>query len=130
MVPVKRLVQGPMPDITPPQIVAILIGGIPIIAELLRAFGVYTLGVEQQDALSNVVAWAGVLAGSLIGGDALLRTGRNFRKGQVEAALAGGGEGDDLEIVQDIKSPPVPTVVASTTSDVTTGFEDPPPKGQ
>jgi hypothetical protein len=76
-----------MPDITLPQIVALVIAGVPIIATLLRAFGVYDLSVEQEKALSDALTWAGVLAGSLIGGDAILRTGRNLRKGQVEAAL-------------------------------------------
>ena len=83
----NNLVKGNMPDVTPPQIIAMIVAGIPILAELLRAFGVYDLSVEQQDALSNAVTWAGVLAGALIGGDALLRVGRNLRKGQVEAAL-------------------------------------------
>jgi hypothetical protein len=85
-----NLFKGNMPDITPPQAVAAVVAGIPIIAELLRAFGVYDLSVEQQDALSNAVTWAGVLGGALIGGDALLRTGRNLRKGQVEAAIVAG----------------------------------------
>jgi hypothetical protein len=35
----KGLFKGPMPDITPPQIVAILVGGVPILAEFGRAFG-------------------------------------------------------------------------------------------
>jgi hypothetical protein len=82
------LTKGQMPDITPPQIVAMVVGGIPLVAELLRAFGIYDLNLEQQAALSNVVTWAGVLAAALIGGDALLRTGRNLRKGKVEAAEA------------------------------------------
>lgn len=85
-----NLVKGNMPDITPPQCIAAVVAGIPIIAELLRAFGVYDLSKEQQDALSNAVTWAGVFAGALIGGDAILRTGRNLRKGEVEAALVSG----------------------------------------
>jgi hypothetical protein len=83
----KGLTQGTMPDITPPQLVALVIAGIPIIAQLLHAFGLYDVSPEAQQALSNALTWAGVLAGSLIGGDALLRTGRNLRKGAVEAAL-------------------------------------------
>jgi len=122
----RGLTKGSMPDITPPQIVAMLVGGIPICAELLRAFGVYDLNVEQQDALSNVVTWAGVLAGALIGGDALLRTGRNLRSGRVEAVLAEGGEGDKLEIVQRavVSSPSVTTVATEGPSETTTGFEE------
>ena len=97
------LTSGPRPDITPPQIVATVVAGIPILAQFLRAFGVYDLDAEQTEALSNAVTWAGVLAGALIGGDALLRTGRNLRRGQVEAAVASDGKGDQLEIVQSSK---------------------------
>ena len=106
------LTSGPRPDITPPQIVATVVAGIPILAQLMEAFGIYSLDPGQQESLSNAVTWAGVLAGSLIGGDALLRTGRNLRRGQVEAALAAGGEGDNLEIVQSGKIPPNRQVTA------------------
>lgn len=82
-----NLVKGQMPDITPPQIVAFVIAGIPVIATLLRAFGVFDLSVEQEKALSDALTWAGVFAAALIGGDAVVRTGRNIRKGNVEAAL-------------------------------------------
>jgi len=117
------LTSGPRPDITPPQIVAMAVAGIPIAAQLLRAFGIYDLSVEGEQALSNAVTWAGVLAGSLIIGDAGLRTGRNLRRGQVEAALAAGGEGDTLEIVQSGKlgGTPVGTITPAA------GFETPPP---
>jgi hypothetical protein len=121
------LTAGPRPDITPPQIVAMLVAGIPIIAQLLHAFGIYDLSIEAQQALGNVVTWAGVLGASLIGGDAVLRTGRNLRRGQVEAQLAAGGEGDKLEIVQSAMSGNVVTTVPSEVpSDTTTGFEKTP----
>jgi hypothetical protein len=116
--------KGSMPDITPPQVAALLIGGIPIIAELLRAFGIYDLNIEQQQALSNVVTWASVLAGALIGGDALLRTGRNLRQGQVEAQLAAGGEVDTLKISERVVKPTATTVVTEGRSETTTGFEE------
>ena len=125
------LTSGPRPDITPPQIVASVVAGIPIIAQLLHAFGIYDLSVEAQAALSNAVTWAGVLAGSLIGGDAVLRTGRNLRRGQVEAALAAGGEGDKLEIVQSSQLQPGASATAEdgTTYQpqpgAITGFEKP-----
>ena len=64
------------PDITPAQIIA----GVPILASLLRAFGVYDLSKEEQDALSNATTWAM----ALIAGDAVIRFGRNL------AANAGG----------------------------------------
>lgn len=108
----KNLVKGQMPDITPPQLVAMVVAGIPIIAELLRAFGVYDLSIQQQDALSNAVTWAGVLGGALIGGDALLRTGRNLRKGAVEAALVSDVGPNDAQVAN--------TVIATTTRSGTT----------
>jgi len=64
------------PDITRAQIIA----GIPILASLLRAFGVYDLSKEEQDALSDATTWAM----ALIAGDAVIRFGRNL------AAKAGG----------------------------------------
>ncbi len=58
------------PSITPAQLVA----GIPILAEFGHAFGLYTLSGPQQDSLTKVVTWAFVL----IGGDAIIRFGRNL----------------------------------------------------
>ena len=66
----KGLTTGPRPDITASQIVAMVLAGVPILAQLLRAFGVYDLGIEQQAALSDAVTWCGVVAAALIGGDA------------------------------------------------------------
>ena len=122
------LTKGPMPDITPPQIGGMLIGGIPIIAELLRAFGVYDLGIEQQEALSNAVTWASVLGGALIGGDAILRTGRNMRRGQVEAAAV-QVQGLNAQPPSVPSLPPEPGAAAATTysgTAATAGFEEPP----
>lgn len=131
------LLKGPMPDITPPQIVGLLVGGVPILAEFLRAFGVYDISLEQQQALSNAVTWATVIGGALISGDALLRIGRNLRKGHVEAAIASLGEGAKLEVVRRSLTPgstldPVPPVDQGqgTTFDPgsspASGFEQPP----
>jgi hypothetical protein len=110
------LTSGPMPDITPPQIGGLLVGGIPIFAELLRAFGVYDLGPQQQEALSNAVTWASVLGGALIGGDAILRVGRNLRRGRVEAASV------EAQLVDPSMKPMIPPEKGSTV----TGFETPP----
>jgi len=65
------------PDLTPAQMIA----GIPIIASLLRAFGVYDLSREEQDALSDATTWAM----ALLGADAAIRFGRNLtgRAGRV-----------------------------------------------
>ena len=64
--PVRR------PDITPAQIIA----GVPVVANLLAAFGVYSLSAAQQAALTDTLTWA--LA--LLGADALIRVGRNLSK--------------------------------------------------
>lgn len=60
------------PDITPAQIIA----GVPVLANLLAAFGVYSLSTGQQAALTDTLTWA--LA--LLGADALIRVGRNLSK--------------------------------------------------
>ena len=134
----KGLTTGPRPDITPSQIVAMVLAGVPILAQLLRAFGVYDLGPGEQEALSDAITWCGVLAAALIGGDAVVRTGRNLRAGQVESALAAGGEGDNLEFVQSHTvntptrvAPAPPTASSPGTSPGggvagPTGFEEPP----
>lgn len=112
------LFQGPRPDITPPQLVAMVIAGIPILATLLRAFGVYDLSVEQQKALNDAVTWAAVFAGALIGGDAVLRTGRNIRKGHVEAALVSDPSQNAQNVVVDesILTPTTPVGVTTATA--------------
>jgi hypothetical protein len=127
------LTQGERPAITPPQIVAMIIAGIPLAAQFLHGFGIYDLSAESQEALNNAVTWAGVFAGSLIGGDAVLRTGRNLRKGKVEAVLAEGGEAHTLEIVQDSMLVPASKPVVATGGTLQggdpstkTGFEEPP----
>jgi hypothetical protein len=101
---VTNLVKGQMPDITPSQIVAGVIAGIPIIASLLRAFGLYDLSIEQQSALNDTVTWASVFGGALIGGDALVRTGRNIRKGTVEAALV-TNPSESIEVRNSVLTP-------------------------
>lgn len=74
------------PAITPAQLVAVLIAGIPATAKLLEAFGVYSLSPVQQDALSGALTWLGVLAGVLIGADAALRAARNAAHAKVATA--------------------------------------------
>lgn len=60
------------PDITPAQI----IGSVPIVANLLSAFGVFALNAAQQSALQDTLAYA--LA--LLGADAVIRFGRNLAR--------------------------------------------------
>jgi hypothetical protein len=83
-----KVFAGQRPDITPAQIAAVLVAGIPAVASLLAAFGVADLSKEQQDALTAVLTWAGVLAGLLIGGDATLRSARNLADAKRPAAIA------------------------------------------
>ena len=121
----NNLTKGPMPDITPPQIVAMVIAGVPILATLLRAFGIYDLSLEAQQALSDALTWAGVLAGALIGGDALLRTGRNLRRGQVEAAQVVSPASPNPILPPEEGG--VGTTYQTGTTNPATGFEEPPP---
>jgi hypothetical protein len=65
------------PAVTPAQIIGLLIGGLPILANLLRAFGVYDLTLEQQRALEDTLQWGALIAGSLFVADAGLRASRN-----------------------------------------------------
>jgi hypothetical protein len=60
------------PAITPAQIVS----GIPIVAEALHTFGVFNLSQAQQDSLSKLVLWSV----ALVGGDAVIRFGRNLAR--------------------------------------------------
>jgi hypothetical protein len=87
--------RGQRPDVTPAQVAAVLVAGVPAIATLLSAFGIADLTKEQQDALTTVLTWSAVLAGLLIGGDATLRTARNLVDGKRDAAamLAGATGG-------------------------------------
>lgn len=121
------ITSGNMPDITPPQIVAGAVAGIPILAELARAFGIYDLSIEQQDALSNAVTWAGVFAGALIGGDALLRLGRNLRKGQVESAIVSepGVNPSTVEVVNSVIEPRGTTLAPTTTAPINPATKQP-----
>lgn len=74
----KGLLSGLKPDITPAQIVAFLIAGVP---HLLVLLGV-DLSAEQDSALDKLL----MLAGALIGGDVLLRGARNAANAKIEAA--------------------------------------------
>lgn len=71
------------PAVTAPQIAGMLIAGIPFVAQLLHAFGVYEMTLEQQAALGDVVQWAAISAGTLFGADAALRAARNHAHAKV-----------------------------------------------
>lgn len=68
------------PAITIPQIVS----GIPLIANLLAAWGVFTPTAAQQTTLRDLLVWGFVL----IGGDAAIRVGRNLSDGMKARAAA------------------------------------------
>jgi hypothetical protein len=97
---------GRRPDITPAQIAAVLVAGVPVIATLLSAFGVADMSRVQQDALTAALTWCGVLAGLLVGGDAMLRSARNHADARRDVAamtagaarLAPSGAGEDPEV--------------------------------
>lgn len=61
------------PSITIAQIVA----GIPLVANLLAAWGVWSPSLKQQETLRDTLIWAF----ALIGGDAVIRLGRNISDG-------------------------------------------------
>jgi hypothetical protein len=121
------LTKGPMPDITPPQIIGMALAGIPILAQLLRAFGVYDLSLEEQAALSDAVTWTSVVAGALISSDAILRVGRNLRRGHVESSIVQAqiamGQTPNPALLPPEKGAPAGTTFQSATA----GFEEPPP---
>lgn len=61
------------PAVTIPQLIA----GIPLIANLLAAWGVFTPTASEQSTLTDLLLWAG----ALIAGDAVIRVGRNIGDG-------------------------------------------------
>lgn len=81
------------PAITPASIVAIVVAGVPVVANLLAAFNVVVVTAAQQHALTEALTWGGVLAGVLLAHDAVVRTARNKAVATVqEAALYSAGQ--------------------------------------
>lgn len=70
--------RGPRPDLTPAQITALIAAA----AQFLRAFGIYDISPEQQDAL-NVAS--GLLLAVVIG-DVGIRAARNSADAKVQSA--------------------------------------------
>jgi hypothetical protein len=81
------ILRGPRPDLTPAQVVGVLLAAIPVIANLLRAFGLYDVSAEQQQALQEAMTWGGVVAGLLFASDAGVRAARNAADARRDAAL-------------------------------------------
>jgi hypothetical protein len=65
------------PDITKAQAAAAVLVGVPLIANLLRAFGVYDMNDQEQHSLTEALTWAVPFAAALVLGDAHLRGKRN-----------------------------------------------------
>lgn len=80
------ITRGQRPDLTPAQLVGVALAGVPVLATLLRAFGVYDVSLEQQQALQDTVTWGGVLGGVLFASDAGLRAARNHADARRDAA--------------------------------------------
>lgn len=74
------------PEVPTGTRIGLLVGGIPIIATLLRVFGVFDLNAEQIRALDDVAQWGALLGGATILGDTALRFGRNVADAKVNAA--------------------------------------------
>ena len=81
-----NVLRGKQPDITPAQLVGVIVAGVPVVATLLRAFGVYDVTADQQQALQETVTWGGVLGGVLFASDAGLRAARNHADARRHAA--------------------------------------------
>ncbi len=83
----SSILRGTRPDLTPAQLVGVLVAGVPVIATLLRAFGVYDVGPDQQQALQDALTWGGVLAGLLLASDTGVRAARNVADARRDAAV-------------------------------------------
>jgi hypothetical protein len=75
------------PDLTPAQIVGVVVAGVPILANLAQAFGVWTATPAELDALQQAGQFAIAAAGTLFVGDAAIRVGRNVAQARVDAAV-------------------------------------------
>lgn len=113
-----------MPAVTRPQWVASLIAGVPIVSNLLAAFGVYHVTVLQQDALTQTMTWGSVFAAILVGGDAALRAARAKHIGSIQVA-AEVGEPPLADSFEEFDSPHDP-LDGDATEDEPMGADDEP----
>lgn len=74
------------PKVTLPQIIGAVVAGVPVVSNLLAAFGVFTPTPSEQHALVEALNWGVAFAGLLIAGDAGLRSARNAAAAKVAAA--------------------------------------------
>jgi len=78
--------RGQRPDVTPAQAVALVVAGVPVVSNLLRAFGVYDPSPEQEKALGDAIQWGGITAVGLFAADAGVRAARNSADAKTYAA--------------------------------------------
>lgn len=116
-----NIFRGARPDITPAQIAS----GIPVLAVLLRVFGVYDITPEQQNALENAAAW-GI---ALLGADAVVRFGRNYADGKTQAAahLAAASAAPPVSDPPAMIDPETDSAPDDELPDDKTEFASPPP---
>jgi hypothetical protein len=67
-------------------VIGVLLAGVPVVANSLRAFGVYNLSKDQQQALRDAGQWGAISAVGLFASDAGLRAARCYADAQVQAA--------------------------------------------
>jgi hypothetical protein len=91
-----NLFQGPRPSLTPAQLAGALVAAVPGLATLLTGFGVADVDAAQQHALTTSLTWAAVVAGLLIGSDAVLRSARNLADAKTNAAAMSAGVSSPL----------------------------------
>lgn len=75
------------PDLTPAQVIGVAVAGIPILASITQAFGIWTATPAELDSLNQAGQWAIATSGVLFIGDAAIRVGRNVAQGRVDAAV-------------------------------------------
>jgi hypothetical protein len=100
------IVRGPRPDITPAQIVGILVAAVPVVASLLHAFGVFDASAAQQDAIRDAIVWCGVTAGVLVASDAGVRAARNAADAKRDVAALGAPDMPHAHVPEDIEDGP------------------------
>lgn len=83
-----KMFTGLRPDVTPAQAIGLLVSGVPVVANLARAFGVFDVSPAEEDALKQALTWGSVIAGALFVSDAGLRAARNAAAARTETAAA------------------------------------------
>lgn len=101
-----QIFSGNRPDITPAQIGGFLIGGIPILANLGQAFGIFALSQAEQDSLKQAAEWGVVGGGALFFADAHIRNGRNKADAARDAAVL-SKISEPPKLPEDIAIPPL-----------------------